>query len=168
MDLASIARKALQKAASETAFPAAFGNHTAGMMDPSPNKARYTMISEMRSAGNRQNYLDDQVQGTNITQYAEGLDPRFSGISQGIMAGMNQVALPYQGGVKTASMEDQWLQKMASTGLFKEVVPADEETYAAIVSSALEKTASELVPTLIQMYNSGLIPQEIANQIVIE
>jgi len=169
--LLNLAERALFKAkqANEEALPTAFGNHGAGMVNPDPSRAQFSVLSEMRAAANRQNYLDGQISGTNLIPYKGTISERYQTISNAI----NNVAMagPAMGKVANhVSESESFMEKMASkvvniddqlVPVFENVVPTEPAIYEQMVENALNKTASDvsvLIPTMIA---NGLVPQEL-------
>lgn len=166
--LLSLAERALMRAkiANEEALPTAFGNHGAGMVNPDPSTARFSILQEMRSAANRQNYLDGQVSGTNLIPYKGAISERYQTISNAI----NNVEMAQPVMAKAASDQEMFLNEMRSkvvdidgqlVPVFENVVPPDAGLYQQIVENTLNKTASDVAMLIPTMIANGLVPEEL-------
>lgn len=159
-----IARNALSRvkqASAEEAVPTAFGNHGIGIASVEQDRVASAMIGEQRAQANRMNFLDGQPVGTNT--YGLPLPTSFPVVAQS----QDPALMGAQAGVspKMASMDaNQWHTKMANTGYFSQVTPGPED-WAEMNRRALEKTASELGPTLVTLYQNNCVPEEIAENI---
>lgn len=154
-----------QKQANEFAQPVAFGNHSAGLVSPASDRATYSAVMEQRGALNKANFVDEQLQGSNIAQYGQQLAQYgYQWIMEALSAAKQMTGTP---GVKMASVSnDEWMQKVANTGLFKAYAPTPE-AFIAIMEDTLEKVANLVPAALVEMHNNGLIPSNIAEKIEI-
>lgn len=155
------------KQASEEAIPTAFGNHGSGMVNPDPSQARMSIMGEMRSAANRQNYLDGQIQGTNLIPYKGTISERYQTISNAI----NNIPMGGDMMAKTASEEEQeFIHEMSNkvveidgqlVPLFDNFIPDSRGMYNQMVDNTLSKTASETNMVIANLIQNGQVPVEL-------
>jgi len=161
---ATRAKEAAVNVGAQLVMPTMFGNHGAGIIDPDPNLAGHQRTTELRAAANYQNYMDNQIVGTNLAPQRNVLNE----MDQTIAYAVNPptMGMPQQqmgGQQKMANLQKQaaeeWRSKMASTGLFQKYVPESPDEWNKIEGAALQKTASDTEALIAEMINSGYMQQ---------